>query len=203
MRNVTYDPYDPTGAHVSYTDPFGGHSPSPSTYGPPSPQPPGESRGGGEQMYMPVPIFAFDAPSDGEDSVSGTTTTAHSPRSEYDRPPPSPSSLSSSSRHERRSSLPPSSPTRRPTGPRTPVQRGRHRSGSDLSSLGEEIDGVGMEEIPLMAMPSSPPARTSGRPSVSTLSPPTSAVPRPRHRSSSSIGSISGLSDAGLGPGAS
>ncbi|KAG8922841.1 hypothetical protein FRC01_013538 [Tulasnella sp. 417] len=135
IRNVTYDPYDPTGQHVSYTDPFTGHPSSLSTYhGPPSPQLPG-----GEQVYMPVPTFAFDAASDGEGSESGSTIVP-SPRSEYDRPqpgsPPSPSPPSAW-QHERRPSLPPSSPARRPTGPRTPIQR--NRSGSSLSSLGEEL----------------------------------------------------------------
>ncbi|KIO27520.1 hypothetical protein M407DRAFT_23209 [Tulasnella calospora MUT 4182] len=204
MRNMTYDPYDPTGRRMSYTDPFSGHSASPSTYGPPSPQPPGESRGGGEQMYMPLPTFAVDAPSDGEDSVSGgSTTTTHNTREEHDRPPESPSSLSFSSRHERRSSLLPSSPTRRPTGPRMPGQRLQDRSRSDLSSLGEGVDGVEMEEIQLMAMPSSPPRRTTGMPSVSMPSLPIPVLARPKQRSSSSVGSISGLRDGGLGPGAS
>ncbi|KAG8923144.1 hypothetical protein FRC00_006573 [Tulasnella sp. 408] len=177
MRDVTYDPYADSGKHVSYPDPFAG-------YGPPSPQ---SSTGAGGGMYMPVPTLAIDAASDDEGSLSGTTARSH-----HDRPP------SSSSRHERRSSLPPSSPTRRPTGPRSPIQR--NRSGSSLSSLGEEMDG-NMEDIPLTAMSSNPTSRSSGRPSAPTLSPPTSAVQRPRHRSSSSVGSISGLSDGGLGMG--
>ncbi|KAG9045303.1 hypothetical protein FS837_006538 [Tulasnella sp. UAMH 9824] len=126
MRDVTYDPYDDSsGKHVSYADPFAGHSPPPSSYGPPSPQ----LTAGAGAIYMPVPTVAIDAASDDEDSLSGTTAR--------------------SSRHERRSSLPSSSPNRRPTGPRSPIQR--NHSGSDLSSLGEEIDG-NMEDIPLTAI---------------------------------------------------
>ncbi|KAG8924622.1 hypothetical protein FRC00_004912 [Tulasnella sp. 408] len=51
MRNSTYDPYDDSsGAHVSYPDPFAGHSPSPSSYGPSVPQL-SESTG---TLFMPV-----------------------------------------------------------------------------------------------------------------------------------------------------
>ncbi|KAG9018849.1 hypothetical protein FRB90_008962 [Tulasnella sp. 427] len=174
-KEMTYDPYEPwTPSEVSVSGEYV--------------DPWGVEGGGGlkskEHIYMPVPILAVDAASDSDDSTSA-------PHQQQQQPtPPSPTPSSSSSHQRQR---PP--PTRKPSGPRTPTSaRSRHRHPS-VSSV-EEVE---MESTPLTV-------RGGGhghgrRPSGATLSPPSTALPRTRHRSSSSLGSVGGLSDGAGGRG--